>query len=93
LDWEGWGQAPDGFDGATLYAFSLLQADTAARVRDAFPALGSPADLAAEATVCTLAVRTHLSGVAGHRDATIAGTIGGLGALALSATALIAGIA
>jgi hypothetical protein len=39
-----------------------------------------------------LAARTHLSGVADHRDATIAGMVGGLGALALSATALIAGI-
>ncbi|MGW3951062.1 hypothetical protein ACWEKM_08975 [Streptomyces sp. NPDC004752] len=46
--WEGWRQAPEGFDAATLYAYSLLQPDTAARVRDAFPVLGSPAGLAAE---------------------------------------------
>ncbi|MFF1445981.1 hypothetical protein [Streptomyces sp. NPDC058295] len=45
LDWEGWGQAPEGFDGATLYAYSLLQPDTAARVRAAFPVLGSPVEL------------------------------------------------
>ncbi|MCX4625107.1 hypothetical protein ACPCIZ_30920 [Streptomyces cellulosae] len=24
LDWEGWGQAPEGFGAATLYAYSLL---------------------------------------------------------------------
>ncbi|MDX3696240.1 hypothetical protein PV726_39175 [Streptomyces europaeiscabiei] len=52
LDWEGWGQAPEGFDAATLYAYTLLQEDVATRVRDAFPVLGSPAGLAAEATVC-----------------------------------------
>ncbi|MDX3528209.1 hypothetical protein P1P75_17635 [Streptomyces sp. ID05-39B] len=58
LDWEGWGQAPEGFDGATLYAYTLLQPDTAARVRDAFPVLGSPAALAAEATVCAMLLQT-----------------------------------
>lgn len=52
MDWEGWGQAPEGFDAATLYACSLLQEDVATRVRDAFQVLGSPAGLAAEATVC-----------------------------------------
>ncbi|MFI5800717.1 hypothetical protein [Streptomyces sp. NPDC051677] len=25
LDWEAWGRAPEGFDAATLYAYSLLQ--------------------------------------------------------------------
>jgi len=39
-----------------------------------------------------LAARTHLSAIADRRDATIAGTAGGLGALALSAAALITGI-
>ncbi|MCT2590924.1 DUF3995 domain-containing protein [Streptomyces sp. N2-109] len=39
-----------------------------------------------------LATRTHLSAVADRRDATIAGMVGGLGALALSVTILIAGI-
>ncbi|MFJ9893444.1 hypothetical protein ACIQPR_08930 [Streptomyces sp. NPDC091280] len=58
LDWEGWGQAPEGFDAATLYAYSLLQPDTAARVRAAFPVLGSPAGLAAEATVCSQLLQT-----------------------------------
>ncbi len=44
LDWEGWGMAPEGFDAAALYAYALLQPDTAAaRVRTAFPVLGSPA--------------------------------------------------
>ncbi|MFJ9026307.1 hypothetical protein ACIRPU_41050 [Streptomyces sp. NPDC102259] len=61
-DWEGWGQAPEGFDGATLYAYSLLQPDTAARVRDAFPVLGSPAGLAAEATVCAQLLQTVARG-------------------------------
>ncbi|MEU8852765.1 hypothetical protein AB0C70_42625 [Streptomyces sp. NPDC048564] len=62
LDWEGWGQAPEGFDAATLYAYSLLQPDTAARVRDAFPVLGSPAGLAAEATVCAQLLQTVARG-------------------------------
>ncbi|MFE1927498.1 hypothetical protein ACFW91_33700 [Streptomyces asoensis] len=58
LDWEGWGRAPEGFDAATLYAYSLLQPNTAARVRDAFPVLGSPAGVAAEATVCAQLLQT-----------------------------------
>ncbi|WP_257217505.1 hypothetical protein [Streptomyces sp. HG99] len=58
LDWEGWGQAPEGFDCATLYAYTLLRSDTAARVRAAFPVLGSPAGLAAEATVCAQLLQT-----------------------------------
>jgi len=58
LDWEGWGQAPEGFDCATLYAYTLLQPDTAARVRAAFPVLGSAAGLAAEATVCAQLLQT-----------------------------------
>ncbi|GHE13837.1 hypothetical protein GCM10010339_82400 [Streptomyces alanosinicus] len=62
LDWEGWGRAPEGFDGATLYAYSLLQPDTAARVRAAFPVLGSPAGLAAEATVCAQLLQTVARG-------------------------------
>ncbi|WP_426567326.1 hypothetical protein [Streptomyces canus] len=62
MDWEGWGRAPEGFDAATLYAYSLVQPDTAARVRDAFPVLGSPAGLAAEATVCAQLLQTVARG-------------------------------
>ncbi|MFH8470859.1 hypothetical protein [Streptomyces sp. NPDC017991] len=62
LDWDGWGQAPEGFDAATLYAYTLLQEDTAARVRDAFPVLDSPAGLAAEATVCAQLLQTVARG-------------------------------
>ncbi|WP_259408410.1 hypothetical protein [Streptomyces akebiae] len=58
LDWEGWGRAPEGFDAATLYAYTLLQENVAARVRAAFPVLGSPACLAAEATVCAQLLQT-----------------------------------
>ncbi len=58
LDWEGWGQAPQGFDCATLYAYTLLQPNVAARVRAAFPILGSPVGLAAEATVCAQLLQT-----------------------------------
>jgi len=58
LDWESWGAAPAGFDGALLYAYTLLQPATAARVRAAFPILGSPAGLAAEATVCAMLLQT-----------------------------------
>ena len=53
-----WGAAPAGFDGALLYAYTLLQPATAARVRAAFPILGSPAGLAAEATVCAMLLQT-----------------------------------
>lgn len=62
LDWEGWGRAPEGFDAATLYAYSLLQEDVAARVHDAFPVLGSPVGLAAEATVCAQLLQTVARG-------------------------------
>ncbi|MER5532606.1 hypothetical protein [Streptomyces mirabilis] len=62
LDWEGWGKAPKGFDAATLYAYSLLQPDTAARVRDAFPVVGSTASLAAEAAVCAQLLQTVVGG-------------------------------
>ncbi|MGW2827355.1 hypothetical protein ACWC24_41245 [Streptomyces sp. NPDC001443] len=62
LDWEGWGRAPEGFDAATFYAYTLLQPDTAARVRDAFPVLGSLAGLAAEATVCAQLLQTVARG-------------------------------
>ena len=61
-DWEGRGTAPEGFDAATLYAYSLLQPDTAARVRTAFPVPGSPAGLAAEATVCAQLLQTVARG-------------------------------
>ncbi|MFD4412453.1 hypothetical protein [Streptomyces sp. NPDC058475] len=58
LDWEGWGQAPVGFDCSMLYAYSLLHPGVAARVRSAFPMLGSPDALAAEATVCAMLLQS-----------------------------------
>ncbi|MFB7776223.1 hypothetical protein [Streptomyces bauhiniae] len=58
LDWEGWGTAPAGFDAAMLYAYSLTRPATAARVRVAFPILGSRDALAAEATVCAMLLQT-----------------------------------
>lgn len=36
LDWELWGQGPDGTDAATLYLYSLLVPDVAARVHATF---------------------------------------------------------
>ncbi|MEU9313974.1 hypothetical protein [Streptomyces sp. NPDC048256] len=62
LDWEGWGRAPQGFDAATLYPHTLLKPDIAARVRGAFPVLGSPAGLAAEATVCAQLLQAVVRG-------------------------------
>ncbi|WP_333778152.1 hypothetical protein [Streptomyces sp. IBSBF 3136] len=62
LDWEGWGRAPEGVDAATLYAYTLLQPDAAARVRYVFPILGSQAGLAAEATVCAQLLQTVARG-------------------------------
>jgi hypothetical protein len=55
-------RAPEGFDAATLDAYTLLQPDTAASVRAVFPVLGSPAGLAAEATVCTQLLQTVARG-------------------------------
>ena len=52
------GQGPQGFDCATLYAYTLLQPTVATRVRAAFPILGSPAGLAAETTVCAQLLQT-----------------------------------
>jgi hypothetical protein len=40
----------------------MLQTDTAASVRDAFPVLGTPAGLAAEATVCAQLLQTVARG-------------------------------
>ncbi|MGA5418608.1 hypothetical protein [Streptomyces pseudogriseolus] len=54
--------APEGFDAATLYAYSLRQPDTAARVRTAFPVLGGPAGLTAGATVCAQLLQTVARG-------------------------------
>ncbi|MET9522217.1 hypothetical protein [Streptomyces coeruleorubidus] len=62
LDWEGWGRAPEGYDAATLYAYTLLQPDTVAHVRAVFPVLGSPAGLAAEATMCAQLLQTVARG-------------------------------
>ncbi|MBZ3906760.1 phosphotransferase [Streptomyces griseiscabiei] len=39
LDWEGFGQAPAGYDAAMLLAYSLLAPGFAQRVRDTFPVL------------------------------------------------------
>ncbi|MEV6536965.1 hypothetical protein AB0M86_46720 [Streptomyces sp. NPDC051639] len=58
LDWEAWGRAPQGFDAATLYAYSLLQPGVAHRVRATFPILGSPEGFAAEAIVCAMLLQT-----------------------------------
>ncbi|SOE59311.1 hypothetical protein SAMN05446589_1521 [Streptomyces sp. OV198] len=62
LDWEGWGRAPERFDAATLYAYSLLRPATAAHVRTVSPVLGSPAGLAAEAAVCAMLLQTVARG-------------------------------
>jgi hypothetical protein len=37
FDWEAWGQAPQGVDCATLYAYTLLQPDVAAGARRTRP--------------------------------------------------------
>lgn len=58
LDWEGWGTAPEGFDAAMLYAYTLLCSPTAARVRETFPVLGTPVALPAEAAVCAMLLQT-----------------------------------
>jgi hypothetical protein len=58
LDWEAWGQGPWAYDQATLYAYSLLQPDTARRLREAFPFLGTPEAYAAEAVVCAELLQT-----------------------------------
>ncbi|MFI1075719.1 hypothetical protein [Streptomyces puniciscabiei] len=53
LDWEGWGQAPVGFDAAQLYLYSLHTPATAARVRQTLGhILDTPAARVAELTIC-----------------------------------------
>jgi hypothetical protein len=47
---------------AMLYAYSLLQPPTAARVRTVFPVLGSPAGRAAGATVCAMLLQALARG-------------------------------
>ncbi len=56
LDWEGWGQAPTGYDAATLHTYSLLVPDTAHQVHTAFAdILDTPTGLfAQQAVVCEL---------------------------------------
>ncbi|WP_228044868.1 hypothetical protein [Streptomyces ferrugineus] len=56
------GANPQGFDAATLYAYSPLQPNMAVRLRDAFPVWGSPAGLAAEAAVCAMLLQTVARG-------------------------------
>ncbi|MGW7134315.1 hypothetical protein ACWGIA_39080 [Streptomyces bobili] len=55
-------RTPEGFDAATLYAYTLLQENVTAPVRTAFPILGSPAGLAAEATGCAQLLHTGSRG-------------------------------
>ncbi|GAA0452328.1 hypothetical protein [Streptomyces olivaceiscleroticus] len=43
LDFEGFGLAPAGYDPALLYAYSLHAPQTAARIREEFPSLDTPA--------------------------------------------------
>ncbi|MER5783083.1 phosphotransferase [Streptomyces mobaraensis] len=62
LDWEGWGEAPYGYDAATLYAYSLAEPDMAARVREAFPELGTPATWAGEAAIVAELLQTTARG-------------------------------
>ncbi|WP_193581920.1 hypothetical protein [Streptomyces mobaraensis] len=62
LDWEGWGRAPYGYDAATLYAYSLTDPGTAARVRDAFPELGTPDTWAGEAAIVVELLQTTARG-------------------------------
>lgn len=53
LDWEGWGQAPRGYDIAMLYAYAQLAPETAARIHSEFaPLLQSDAGRAALLVVC-----------------------------------------
>jgi hypothetical protein len=61
LDWEGWGMAQEGFDAATLYAYVLLQPDTAGPRPYRLPRAGQ-SGLAAEATVCAQLLQTVARG-------------------------------
>jgi len=64
LDWEAWGSAPAGYDAALLHAASLLQPETAHRVRQTFAEMldgpgGAIAQLAAAAKMLRLAEQGH----------------------------------
>ncbi|MFE6620378.1 hypothetical protein [Streptomyces sp. NPDC057740] len=53
LDWEGWGQAPVGFDAAQLHLYSLHTPATVARIRQTLGhILDTPAARVAELTIC-----------------------------------------
>ncbi|MCD9142936.1 hypothetical protein [Streptomyces albireticuli] len=62
LDWEAWGRAPHGYDQATLYAYSLLQPATAARVRAAFPELDAPHTWTGQAVIAAELLQTLTRG-------------------------------
>ncbi|MFI1303378.1 hypothetical protein [Streptomyces sioyaensis] len=54
LDWEGWGNAPTGYDAANLYLHSLPVPGLAERVGKEFAhVLGTPAGRVGELTACT----------------------------------------
>ncbi|MCG7522906.1 class I SAM-dependent methyltransferase [Streptomyces sp. OfavH-34-F] len=66
-DWEGWGRIPVGFDIGLLYAYSLLQPGTAARIRREFThVLDTPAGRADE--FVALAQLLQVTARGGHPD-------------------------
>lgn len=76
LDWESWGTAPKGYDAATLYCVSLLDTDTAAKVRAEFTDLldtpgGAIAQLAATVRLLKFVERGRYANLAPalHREA------------------------
>lgn len=53
FDWEGWGQAPTGYDAAVLHSYSLKLPSIAAHVRRELNVLDTPAGRHAELVVIT----------------------------------------
>lgn len=64
VDWEGWGQAPAGYDVATLYVHSVLQPAVAKRVTGTGPRMHQ--------SVTAISPRTH-HGPAAAREKTQSG--------------------
>ncbi|MFC8536767.1 hypothetical protein ACFUJY_22965 [Streptomyces sp. NPDC057249] len=66
-DWEGWGQIPVGFDTGLLYAYSLLQPGTAARIRREFThVLNTPSGRAGQLVALAQLLQVTARGIAPH---------------------------
>ncbi|HEY5833936.1 hypothetical protein [Streptomyces sp.] len=62
FDWEGWGQAPTGYDAAVLHSYSLKFPSIAAQIRRELDVLDTPAGWHAELAVITQLLHSTIRG-------------------------------